>query len=103
MSHDLPLFIVLALYGFLMPFWPRRAGRDDQLRLTRLESKVNLLLDKLGIEHDTASEEVRDYLAQGKKIHAIKAYREQNRPIGLKEAKDAVEAIEAQIKTQSYR
>ncbi len=103
MPHDFPLFIAIGLCGFLIPFLSRRAGRDEQIRLARLESKVNLLLDKLGVEHDTPSDEVRNYLARGEKISAIKAYREQNTGAGLKEAKDAVEAIEAQIKAESSR
>ncbi len=103
MPHDLPLFIAIGLYGFLLPFLSRRAGRDDQARLARLEDKVNLLLDKLGVEHDTPSEEVRDLVLEGKTISAIKAYRIQNPGVGLMEAKNAIQAIKAQLKAESFQ
>jgi len=41
---------------------------------------------------------VRDWVLKGRKINAIKAYRDQNRRVGLKEAKDIVEALEQQMK-----
>lgn len=43
-----------------------------------------------------SSSEIRDLLRRGQKIQAIKIYRERNGG-GLKEAKDAVEAIERQM------
>jgi hypothetical protein len=62
-------------------------------RLKRLEHKVDLILDKLGIEDTTGpSDRVRRLAAEGRKIEAIKAYREEMGG-GLKEAKDAVEGI----------
>jgi Ribosomal protein L7/L12 C-terminal domain len=70
---------------------------SDAARLRRLEAKVDLILRHLGLEyHDPVaaalSDEVKalaDYPAQ--KIAAIKLHREQT-GVGLKEAKDAVEA-----------
>jgi ribosomal protein L7/L12/DNA-directed RNA polymerase subunit RPC12/RpoP len=44
--------------------------------------------------HATADEALADLIRRGKKIEAIKRYREQT-GLGLKEAKDAVEAMEA--------
>jgi ribosomal protein L7/L12 len=44
---------------------------------------------------------VRHYLAQGRKIQAIKAYREIH-PTGLKEAKEAVERIEKNLPPTPY-
>lgn len=40
---------------------------------------------------------VEDLLRRGQKLEAIKLYREQNPPCGLKEAKDAVESIQRQM------
>jgi ribosomal protein L7/L12 len=45
-----------------------------------------------------ADPDILDLLARGNKIEAIRIYRERYRPRGLKEAKDAVEAIEARMK-----
>jgi len=97
------LFIAIGLYGFLMPFWSRWARNDDQARIARLESKVNLLLDKLGIEHDVPSDEVRDLVLEGKTIRAIKAYRVQNPGVSITEAKNAIQAIKAQIKAEGFQ
>ena len=71
---------------------------SDVARLRRLEEKVDMILQVLGLEYREPatvgglSEEVRalaDDPAQ--KIQAIKLHREQT-GLGLKEAKDAVEA-----------
>jgi len=45
-------------------------------------------------------EQVTALIIAGQKIMAIKAYREMHPGLGLKEAKDAVEAMEARLKQQ---
>ena len=63
-------------------------------RLFRLEKKLDLILEKLGIQHyDDLNAHIAAPLAAHKKIEAIKLYRERT-GVGLKEAKDAVEEIE---------
>lgn len=74
---------------------------DASLRaqLGRIEHKLDSLLDHLGIDagipgpnalHPDALERVRDLIARGRKIEAIKAYREAT-GASLREAKDAVD------------
>ncbi|GAA2146117.1 ribosomal protein bL12 [Glycomyces algeriensis] len=66
--------------------------------LARIERKLDLVMQHLGL-HDYAPPapdpltEVRALIGQGKKIQAIKVYRELT-GVGLKEAKDAVEMLE---------
>jgi ribosomal L7/L12-like protein len=94
-------YVGLALLGFLLTalagtssalFRPR-----DRARLRRIESKVDLILGHHRIQvPDTGpasglSADVRQLADDGKKIEAIKLYREET-GLGLKEAKDAVEA-----------
>lgn len=82
--------------------------RPDPLQvqaLARIERKLDLIMQHLEIR-DPASysdyaqpegdqfADVRAYLRAGKKIQAIKVYRELT-GVGLKEAKDAVERMEA--------
>jgi hypothetical protein len=68
---------------------PSLRGRAD-----RVEQKVDAILKHLGIEwKDQVSERVKELVRTGKKIEAIKMYREET-GAGLKEAKDAVEAFE---------
>src|SRR5439155_17715856 len=79
-----------AAYSLFKPF--------DEARLRRVEAKLDLILKHLGLEYtgpETSaglSEEVKALADDPhKKIAAIKLHREQT-GLGLKEAKDAVEA-----------
>jgi ribosomal protein L7/L12 len=70
-------------------------------RVMRLEQQVELLLGRAGFGSamsmgvdETAIEHL---LRRGNKIEAIKVYREKT-GAGLKEAKDAVEAIERRLR-----
>lgn len=63
-------------------------------RIDQVERKLDLLLDKMEIPRQEAGEEeIRGLLAAGRKIEAIKLYRERT-GVGLKEAKDAVESMD---------
>jgi ribosomal protein L7/L12 len=65
-----------------------------------LEQKIDLLLKHFGVEYQpTVPPEVADLLRQGRKIAAIKAYRERT-GAGLKEAKQEVERIAAGLDSQ---
>jgi len=73
-------------------------GRTDRERLRRIEAKLDLTLEHLGIDYVDAaspgslSEEARALARQRRgKIAAIKLHRAQT-GAGLREAKDAVEA-----------
>ena len=76
---------------------------DDQYhaRLMRLEALMNAVLQHLGLDPDRVlagpSEQVKYLIMQNKKIDAIKVYREQT-GVDLKTAKDAVDALERQIR-----
>ena len=74
--------------------WP--TPNPNARRLADLERRVRELSARLGIE-EAPQTEVQALIAQGRKINAIKLYREQTR-VGLKEAKEAVDAMEAQMK-----
>jgi large subunit ribosomal protein L7/L12 len=72
--------------------------RDLRERLARLEATVATLQAQLASGEPVAApdtswmSEVRALVASGNKIQAIKVYREKT-GVGLKEAKDAVEAM----------
>ena len=79
-------------------------------RLARLEAKVNFLLARMGINPDDFDVQLRQgaildpmlrgelltLLRRNDKIQAIKLYR-QRTGVGLKEAKDAMDALERQM------
>ncbi|MCX4882213.1 MULTISPECIES: ribosomal protein L7/L12 [unclassified Streptomyces] len=69
-----------------------RISRQDK-RVARVEYKLDLILGHLGLrEREPWSDEVDALLRDGKKIAAIKAYREAT-GAGLKEAKEAVDKL----------
>ncbi|WP_442877600.1 ribosomal protein L7/L12 [Dactylosporangium sp. AC04546] len=76
----------------------RPSGPDRSLsaQLAAVERKLDLLLAHLGIEvpEPPGPAGLLDELQAGRKIQAIKLYREAT-GAGLKEAKDAVEALAA--------
>ncbi|MDJ0344975.1 ribosomal protein L7/L12 [Streptomyces sp. H10-C2] len=64
-------------------------------RLERIERRQELILSHLGIAFEEVSPDLREIdelVRQGKKIQAIKVYRELT-GAGLKEAKDAVDRM----------
>ncbi|MFG2362682.1 ribosomal protein L7/L12 [Streptomyces mirabilis] len=80
--------IVFASYAGL----EGRLSRNDR-RIARVEKKLDRILDHLGLaEADPELEQVAALAREGRKIQAIKAYREVT-GAGLKEAKDAVDRL----------
>jgi ribosomal protein L7/L12 len=84
------LILVLAGGGAAASAYRRPAERD---RLQRIEDKLDLVLDHLGVEYTAPPKVEWQELADdpARKIEAIKVYREEH-GVGLAEAKAAVEA-----------
>jgi ribosomal protein L7/L12 len=62
-------------------------------RLRVIEKKLDMIMESLGLEYaDSALDEVAALARGGRKIEAIKRYRELT-GVGLKDAKDAVDSI----------
>ncbi|MFE7773506.1 ribosomal protein L7/L12 [Streptomyces sp. NPDC057445] len=88
------LLLLIVVVGILSGSLETRLSRMDR-KLSRLERKVDLVLDHLGIhETDPQLDQVAALVREGKKIEAIKVHRKITGD-GLKEAKDAVERLEA--------
>jgi len=84
------LLTLLVLFG--IGSIENRVSRQDK-RMARVEHKLDLVLDHLGLrEREPWSDEVDALLREGKKIQAIKVYREAT-GAGLKEAKEAVDKL----------
>lgn len=66
--------------------------------LSRLERKVNSILDHLGLEYRDTSDQVQHLIRTGQKLQAIIIYREET-GLELSKAKQTVERIEAQLRT----
>jgi len=99
-------------------------AHHDDARLTRLEQKVDAIARQIGLDEryssssasgstttytnygaldatrsgDGFDEEIKRLIRSGRKIEAIKLYRERFTGVGLKDAKDAVEAIEREMR-----
>ncbi|MFJ8005700.1 ribosomal protein L7/L12 [Streptomyces fagopyri] len=91
---------ILGLFALAMVVFASYAGLEGRLgradrRIARVERKLDLILGHLGIqENEPELEQVAALARDGRKIQAIKAYREFT-GVGLKEAKDAVERMES--------
>ena len=84
-------FLALVVLGAVLTVQSRISLADR--RVARVERKLDLIIDHLGLRaDDPRMNEVVALVRDGKKIQAIKVYREIT-GAGLKEAKDAVEAI----------
>ncbi|MEU1597548.1 ribosomal protein L7/L12 [Streptomyces sp. NPDC005708] len=86
---------LLVVYALLLVGYTgveAKLRRSDR-RIARVERKLDLILDHLGLRHgDPDLARVAALLNDGKKIAAIKAYREIT-DADLKEAKEAVERM----------
>ncbi|KIR65735.1 MULTISPECIES: hypothetical protein [Micromonospora] len=86
----LTIGVVLLLAGQLAG--PRR-DRVTEARLAEIDRRLQLVMDHLGVvDRRPEPPGVREYLARGQKIQAIKAYREAT-GADLRTAKEAVEAM----------
>ena len=73
-----------------------RGGLSLEQRVARLERIVESLLEHFELDYQDepgAPPEVVDLVLQGRKIDAIRVYREKT-GVGLKEAKDFVESLD---------
>ncbi|MEU1885589.1 MULTISPECIES: hypothetical protein [Micromonospora] len=91
--------LVLSTVALVLALLAQLPRRDDRgavsFRLTEIERRQRLIMDHLGIvDRGPALPGVREHLARGDKIKAIKAYREAT-GTDLRTAKEAVEAIAA--------
>jgi ribosomal protein L7/L12 len=95
MDYGMLLFgvvVLVAVVGLASSSTDRKLGRVDR-RLARVERKLDAIADRLGVSTEEPElAEVSALLRQGKKIQAIKAYRDRT-GADLKEARDAVERL----------
>ena len=71
-------------------------SNNNAKRIARLETKIDLLLEHAGLTYEPfkgVPEAVVEALKDGRKILAIKRYREAT-GTGLKEAKDFIDSLE---------
>lgn len=102
-------FVVLAVILFLLVSVALRLIVEMRSRLggtlSRIESKLDLLLRQAGVEFDPYANlprEIADAARAGQTIQAIKLYRQfmdrQSSGVGLREAKDFIEDLQRRIK-----
>lgn len=110
-SHDLIFVGLTALAAFIGARLASR-GKPDAVGIARLEQKMDSILSHLGLTGNdiaaadtptvsigstysfSATENIMDLIRRGKKIEAIKLYREHNPGTDLRGAKMSVEQIE---------
>jgi len=90
---DATFWLVLGLFLVVLGSSWTTAGSNNGWRLKRLERKVDLILNHLGLDpNQGVSPQVMELVKAGQKIQAIRMYREQT-GAGLKEFKDYVESL----------
>ncbi|MFD5418853.1 ribosomal protein L7/L12 [Streptomyces sp. NPDC127069] len=91
------LLALLAVAGWIVSTMNQRM-RALQDRADRLERRLGLVLDHLGIEEPEPAglDEVRALMRDGRAVAAIKLYREIT-GAGLAEAKQAVESLDLKV------
>ncbi|MCM2420135.1 MULTISPECIES: ribosomal protein L7/L12 [unclassified Streptomyces] len=96
MTYIVVLFALVGA-GMLISALERKVDRVER-RIRLMERRQELILRHLGIEEVDAPDlrEINELVRQGKKIQAIKAYRELT-GAGLKEAKEAVERLPGNV------
>ncbi|WP_370936589.1 hypothetical protein [Amycolatopsis sp. cg13] len=88
------LIVALLILGIVLSTGWGSSTRSLERRMTRLERKLDLVLDHLGVAEPGGdlARELEPLLREGKTIAAIKRYREVT-GASLKEAKDAVDRM----------
>ena len=110
-NHDL-VFLALTAFAAFVGARLASRGKSDTAGIARLEQKIDSILAHLGLTgHNiptvnapagrigstynfSVTEEIMDLIRRGKKVEAIKLYREQNPGTDLLGAKNAIEQIE---------
>ncbi|MFI1763566.1 ribosomal protein L7/L12 [Streptomyces sp. NPDC020800] len=83
--------LALAVLGLALSTVSRFARADE--RLARVERKLDLIIQHMDLREELPRmDEVNALVREGKKIQAIKVYREAT-GAGLREAKEAVERL----------
>jgi hypothetical protein len=92
----LALIMVMFVYVIAIDMAMKQTRRDMARRIGRVNDKLDLLLAQAGVRLDTPDvprlDEIRELARSGKKIHAIKLYRNVT-GADLAEAKNAVEQL----------
>ena len=86
--------LLIVAYVLVRARFALRRQPESSFRLKRLEHNVEAIMKKLGLQMwGYPSERVRSLAEQGRKIDAIKAFREET-GADLKESKDAVDPLD---------
>jgi hypothetical protein len=103
MDYQTALIAIVLVLQLIILYSLRTVARRTDIRLPRIEGKINQIQHHLGIQfEDKAGEMVRPLLLAGNKIEAIKEYR---RITGadLKGAKEAVDAMLLELEQQQQQ
>jgi hypothetical protein len=100
MDYQVALIAIVLVLQFIVLYSMRTVARRTDIRLPRIERKLDQIQRHLGITfEDQAGEMVRPLLLAGNKIEAIKEYRRIT-GVGLKDAKEAVDAMLLELEQQ---
>lgn len=90
--EELIIALLLIILGILIG-----SPNSSEYKIKYIDKKLDRIMKHLGIEEINIDEELKDFLAEGKKILAIKRLREETQ-MSLKESKEYVDNLEKQSK-----
>lgn len=94
------IVVVILLFANLVVLGLRSSWNQHTLeaRLERIQRRLDHISEHLGMDADLPPDvkHLRELIRAGNKIGAIKEYCEQH-GVGLKEAKDAIDAVEREM------
>ena len=97
MDAQTGLLIAILVLQLILFVSLKAGGQRSDGRIPRLDRKLDAILAHLGVKfEDKPGEIIRPLLLSGNKIAAIKEYRRIT-GVGLKEAKEAVDAMDLEM------
>lgn len=95
------IFLIIMAVYLALSLWSRKNESDDEARIVRIERKLDLILKHFNIEDPGyTADDVVDLALSGRKLEAMKVYRDLHPKAGLLDAKRVVEDLIHQHRTR---
>lgn len=85
---EIPVLLLLTIIVLLLA-----TPNQSEAKIKHMDKKLDQIMDYLGVEPENINEELKEVIADNKKIPAIKRLRQET-GMGLKEAKEYVDELE---------
>jgi ribosomal protein L7/L12 len=95
------IFLIVIAISLALSLWSRSNDGDNETQILRVERKLDLLLKHFDIEEQGySSDDIVNLALSGRKLEAMRVYRDLHPNAGLMEAKRVVEDLIRQHRTR---